>query len=169
MPYYFKFWTQDEIYNKLNYIFWSFFLLFSRQRIACHIQVFALSKWLTSILPIEYYEFARGMEWSIPYINLPWETEGVDSLLKDSSFQVLQYSKLSEGYGLNSLNGESESALSGEPLTATEYRAFLEVRDLLFHCPVCFVQYYYSDTSMNLFSFGFHDYRIKIWSPKLNL
>lgn len=131
------------------------FFCFFLQRIACHIQVFALSKWLTVILPIEYYEFTRGIEWSIPYINLPWETEDMDSYLKDSSFQVVTYSKLSEGNGLNSfgpmtiVNGELESALYGKPLTPTEYRAFLEVRDSLFQCSVLFCQYY-SDTLMNL-------------------
>lgn len=120
----------------------TFFFYSVLQRIACHIQVFALSKWLTVILPIEYYEFTRGIEWSIPFINLPWETEDMDSFLKDSSFQVLTYSKVSEGNILNSfvpmtiVNGELESALDGKPLTATEYKAFLEVRDSIFYCSV---------------------------------
>ena len=41
---------------------------------AGHIQVFALSRWLGVLLPVEYYEFSRGMQWSIPYFRLPWET-----------------------------------------------------------------------------------------------
>uniref|UniRef100_A0A7N2MNI8 Uncharacterized protein n=1 Tax=Quercus lobata TaxID=97700 RepID=A0A7N2MNI8_QUELO len=43
-------------------------------RMAGHIQVFALSRWLGVPLPVEYYEFSRGMQWSIPYFRLPWET-----------------------------------------------------------------------------------------------
>ncbi|KAK7826142.1 hypothetical protein CFP56_032440 [Quercus suber] len=43
-------------------------------RMAGHIQVFALSTWLGVTLPVEYYEFARRLQWSIPYFNLPWET-----------------------------------------------------------------------------------------------
>nr|POE83275.1 hypothetical protein CFP56_63664 [Quercus suber] len=43
-------------------------------KMAGHIQVFALSTWLGVTLPVEYYELARGLHWSIPYFNLPWET-----------------------------------------------------------------------------------------------
>ncbi|KAK4568694.1 hypothetical protein RGQ29_004196 [Quercus rubra] len=43
-------------------------------RMAGHIQVFALSRWLGLPLPVDYYEFSRGMQWSIPYFRLPWET-----------------------------------------------------------------------------------------------
>uniref|UniRef100_A0A7N2MNR3 TRP C-terminal domain-containing protein n=2 Tax=Quercus lobata TaxID=97700 RepID=A0A7N2MNR3_QUELO len=41
---------------------------------AGHIQVFALSRWLAVTLPVEYYEFARALRWSIPYFSLPWKT-----------------------------------------------------------------------------------------------
>ncbi|KAK6920680.1 hypothetical protein RJ641_014358 [Dillenia turbinata] len=41
-----------------------------------HIQVFALSRWIAVDLPLEYYEFVRGLEWSIPYLKLPWEKNG---------------------------------------------------------------------------------------------
>ena len=34
--------------------------LYFIQRSACHIQVFALSRWLAVRLPVNYYEFARG-------------------------------------------------------------------------------------------------------------
>lgn len=84
-------------------------------RIACHIQAFTLSKWLTNVMPIEYYEFARGIEWSIPFSNLPWERKCMDSFLKDSSFLVVTYTELSEANGLNSfepmtvVNGGSKS------------------------------------------------------------
>ncbi|XP_030937465.1 uncharacterized protein LOC115962726 [Quercus lobata] len=44
-------------------------------RIACHLQVIALSGWLAVRLPVEYYELTRGLRWSIPYLSLPWERE----------------------------------------------------------------------------------------------
>ncbi|KAK7846179.1 hypothetical protein CFP56_008276 [Quercus suber] len=44
-------------------------------RIACHLQVIALSGWLKVRLPVEYYELTRGLRWSIPYLSLPWERE----------------------------------------------------------------------------------------------
>ncbi|KAK7815890.1 hypothetical protein CFP56_001056 [Quercus suber] len=44
-------------------------------RIACHLQVIALSGWLAVSLPEEYYELTRGLRWSIPYLSLPWERE----------------------------------------------------------------------------------------------
>ncbi|KAF3971824.1 hypothetical protein CMV_004602 [Castanea mollissima] len=43
-------------------------------RMAGHIQVFAFSRWLAVTLPVEYYEFARALRWSIPYFSLPWKT-----------------------------------------------------------------------------------------------
>ena len=46
---------------------------------AGHIQVFALSRWLGLPLPVDYYEFSRGLQWSIPYFRLPWETGGTHS------------------------------------------------------------------------------------------
>ncbi|KAK6920684.1 Glutaredoxin [Dillenia turbinata] len=45
-------------------------------RILGHIQVFALSRWIAVDLPIGYYEFVRGLGWSIPYLRLPWEKNG---------------------------------------------------------------------------------------------
>jgi hypothetical protein len=39
----------------------SIFLFSFRHRIACHIQVFALSRWLVVSLPVEYYGFAMGL------------------------------------------------------------------------------------------------------------
>uniref|UniRef100_A0A7N2MPF1 Uncharacterized protein n=1 Tax=Quercus lobata TaxID=97700 RepID=A0A7N2MPF1_QUELO len=44
-------------------------------RIACHLQVIALSGCLAVRLPVEYYELTRGLRWSIPYLSLPWERE----------------------------------------------------------------------------------------------
>ncbi|KAG0464201.1 hypothetical protein HPP92_020270 [Vanilla planifolia] len=105
-------------------------------RIACHIQVFALSKWLAANMPIEYYEFARGLMWSIPYINLPWENENTNSLSKDPSLTVATNRKISEGHELNifshvtSMDVGLENALNGEPLTPMEYRLFLENQNM---------------------------------------
>ncbi|KAK9995585.1 hypothetical protein SO802_020271 [Lithocarpus litseifolius] len=55
-------------------------------RIACHLQVIALSGWLAVRLPVEYYELTRGLRWSIPYLSLPWEREtGHASLVMGNS------------------------------------------------------------------------------------
>ncbi|KAF3962701.1 hypothetical protein CMV_012822 [Castanea mollissima] len=54
-------------------------------RSACHIQVFALSRWLAVRLPVNYYEFARGLQWSIPYFSLPWETGHIQPVVVGSS------------------------------------------------------------------------------------
>ncbi|KAK2993225.1 hypothetical protein RJ640_005193 [Escallonia rubra] len=47
-------------------------------RIASHIQIFALSRQLAVPLPVEYSEFARGLQWSIPSLSLPWATGHID-------------------------------------------------------------------------------------------
>ncbi|KAM3703926.1 hypothetical protein ACJW31_04G135100 [Castanea mollissima] len=54
-------------------------------RSACHIQVFALSRWLSVKLPVNYYEFARGLQWSIPYFSLPWESGHIQPVVVGSS------------------------------------------------------------------------------------
>ncbi|XP_030939503.1 uncharacterized protein LOC115964305 [Quercus lobata] len=54
-------------------------------RIVCHLQVFALSRWLAVRLPVEYYEFARGLQWSIPYFSLPWESGHIPYTVKTNS------------------------------------------------------------------------------------
>ncbi|XP_062232343.1 uncharacterized protein LOC133929552 isoform X3 [Phragmites australis] len=63
-------------------------------RMACHIQIFALSRWLSVNLPIEYYEFARGIEWTIPYMHLPWEGPAADPFLGYSTMPAIAYSEL---------------------------------------------------------------------------
>ncbi|OEL29984.1 hypothetical protein BAE44_0008997 [Dichanthelium oligosanthes] len=63
-------------------------------RMACHIQIFALSRWLSVNLPIEYYEFAKGIEWSIPYMRLPWEGPGADPFLGYSTMPAIAFSEL---------------------------------------------------------------------------
>ncbi|PPR82635.1 hypothetical protein GOBAR_AA38086 [Gossypium barbadense] len=67
-------------------------------RSACHIQIFALSRWLPVTLPVEYYEFARSMEWSIPYFSLPWETGHVQPVMMGSSPTGTSNSFLSRTY-----------------------------------------------------------------------
>lgn len=106
------------------------------QRIACHIQVFALSKWLAVTFPVEYYEFVRGLQWSIPHINLPWETGHVDSVMASSTSPVMTHPT-------SSLSGSRElvvdASLYGMPLSPMEYSSFFEVRGppflfMLFYC-----------------------------------
>ncbi|KAK3134674.1 hypothetical protein QOZ80_5BG0409290 [Eleusine coracana subsp. coracana] len=63
-------------------------------RMACHIQMFALSRWMSVNLPIEYYEFAKGIEWSIPYMPLPWEGPAADPFMGYSTMPVVAYSEL---------------------------------------------------------------------------
>ena len=59
--------------------------LYFIQRSACHIQVFALSRWLAVRLPVNYYEFARGLQWSIPNFSLPWETGQIQPVVVGSN------------------------------------------------------------------------------------
>ncbi|CAA7410296.1 unnamed protein product [Spirodela intermedia] len=87
-------------------------------RVAFHIQVFAQSRWLGVTLPIEYYEFARGLQWSIPYLRLPWESNDV---LGDAGFSAGAYSVISRAGVM-----PADDLLYGAPLTAMEYRSFLE-------------------------------------------
>ncbi|XP_075492963.1 uncharacterized protein LOC142530922 isoform X2 [Primulina tabacum] len=54
-------------------------------RVAYHIQVFALSRWLAATLPVEYYEMSRALQWSIPYYNFPWERGDVQPVMVGSS------------------------------------------------------------------------------------
>lgn len=107
-------------------------------RIACHIQVFALTKWLAVSLPVEYYEFTRGLEWSIPYITLPWEDEGIGSFTKDSALPMVTYS---QKWGIDILKpfrssvggyrNLDNSSVYGTPLTPMEYRLFLEDQNMM--------------------------------------
>ncbi|XVE54977.1 hypothetical protein DITRI_Ditri03aG0124600 [Diplodiscus trichospermus] len=103
-------------------------------RSACHIQVFALSRWLAVTLPVEYYEFARSLEWSIPYFGLPWETGHVNSDMMGLSPNESSNSFLSRAYDreiLQRVRPKEEdfkiaAAVYGSPLTPIEYRSFFE-------------------------------------------
>ncbi|KAM0938048.1 hypothetical protein DsansV1_C23g0174101 [Dioscorea sansibarensis] len=107
-------------------------------RTAYHIQVFALSKWLAVDLPIEYYEFARGIRWIIPHIRLPWETAGDDALIENRDFHLGTDSDIFDRHqfitehplgGLNNM-AETNMSISGTPLTPMEYRSFIENGDM---------------------------------------
>ncbi|KAK9926859.1 hypothetical protein M0R45_024068 [Rubus argutus] len=100
-------------------------------RIACHIQVFALSRWLAVTLPVNYYEFARGLQWSIPYFSLPWEA--VPSFPASSPYTSSK-SFMTEGFDseiFKSMQLEESSnkvtSIYGLPLTPMEYRMFFEL------------------------------------------
>lgn len=109
------------------------------QRIASHLQVFALSKWLAVTLPVEYYELARGLQWSIPYFNLPWERVNIHSLMvgsnspKDRLFRISEVhdSIFLKGLQPEAANPDSASRVFGLPLTPLEYRSYFEVSHII--------------------------------------
>ncbi|KAJ8771773.1 hypothetical protein K2173_026950 [Erythroxylum novogranatense] len=103
-------------------------------RSACYIQIFALSRWLAITLPVEYYELARGLQWSIPYFSLPWETGGIDSIMVGSNSSISPHSFIANISNLGatqSIQKEEESLniavpIYGLPLTPMEYMTFFE-------------------------------------------
>ncbi|KAL7161689.1 hypothetical protein ACSBR2_042210 [Camellia fascicularis] len=103
-------------------------------RSACHIQVFALSRYLADTLPVQYYEFARGLQWSIPYFSLPWETGHIQSDMVGSSCPTNSHSynskihepKTFKNVQLRERNSYMAASIYGSPLTPMEYRSFLE-------------------------------------------
>ncbi|KAF5175266.1 transmembrane protein [Thalictrum thalictroides] len=107
-------------------------------RIACHMQVFALSRWLTVGLPVEYYEFARGLQWSIPYLGLPWEAGNFRSIMVDSSPSAMtgsemykrQESQIFRNKQVQDGKLEMDTSISGLPLTPMEYRSFFESHNI---------------------------------------
>ncbi|XP_042498422.1 uncharacterized protein LOC122076880 [Macadamia integrifolia] len=106
-------------------------------RIACHIQVFALSRWLGVTIPVEYYEFARGLQWTIPYLRLPWESEHVQSVIVDSNSTAIALSVVLENHkgiykSVQSPNGNLDMSASiyGLPLTPMEYRSYFEGQNM---------------------------------------
>ncbi|KAL6973201.1 hypothetical protein U1Q18_027381 [Sarracenia purpurea var. burkii] len=104
-------------------------------RIACHIQVFALSRWLAVTLPVEYFEFARGLEWSIPYFSLPWETGHIQSITNGSTNSGFYGSKFHEPGTFKNLqpqewNSYMDASVYGLPLTPMEYRSFFDSQNI---------------------------------------
>ncbi|KAL7098476.1 hypothetical protein ACP275_09G019800 [Erythranthe tilingii] len=104
-------------------------------RIASHLQVFALSRWLAVTLPVEYYELTRGLQWSIPYFNLPWEKGDINSYMvgstspKDRLFS--HDSIFFEGLQPQASSMGSSSKVFGLPLTPLEYRSYFESQTIL--------------------------------------
>lgn len=99
-------------------------------RIACYIQVFALSRRLVVNLPIEYYELTACLKWSIPYFNLPWENEhhnlamfgpapSSDKLFLTPQDKAWVVPKITQSGNMN-----KASVVYGAPLTETEYRSY---------------------------------------------
>lgn len=110
---------------------------------ACHIQVFALSRWLSINLPVEYYELSKGLEWSIPYMRLPWEGPSADPFVGYSTMPAIAYSEMLDRTALAAdvlrrppaapgvaMAMPSTSPLDGKPLTAMEYRYLFENQDM---------------------------------------
>ncbi|KAL9666929.1 hypothetical protein QQ045_001273 [Rhodiola kirilowii] len=103
-------------------------------RVLCYVQVFALSRWLAVTLPVEYYEVARGIQWSIPYMNLPWEYGTTQSIMVGSNSPESShsyFSKIHRVIGLSSFRHQNVSlnlaaSVYGLPLTPIEYASFFE-------------------------------------------
>ncbi|WVZ99824.1 hypothetical protein U9M48_045067, partial [Paspalum notatum var. saurae] len=86
-------------------------------RMACHIQIFALARWLSVNLPIEYYEFAKGIEWSIPYMRLPWEGPAADPFLGYySTMPAIAFSELLDRSAV-----ADEAVIPSDPALPTEF------------------------------------------------
>lgn len=107
-------------------------------RIAGHIQVFALSRWLAVTLPVEFYEFARGIQWSIPYFDLPWETAKPRASMEGSNFPYNPHPYALTSIFTQSLKtirqGESltkATRLYGLPLSAVEYRTLFQGQNVV--------------------------------------
>ncbi|XP_049932166.1 uncharacterized protein LOC116248337 isoform X2 [Nymphaea colorata] len=98
-------------------------------RIAGHIQVFALSKWLPVTLPVEYYEFVRGLQWSIPHLRLPWEAEHYKTFPINSSSHVHPPVKVVEERSYSGYAFKRDSQLT-KHLTAMEYASLFEIQNM---------------------------------------
>ncbi|CAL9068770.1 unnamed protein product, partial [Musa banksii] len=103
-------------------------------RILCHVQIFALCRWLVVTVPVEYYEFSRGIEWSIPYIHLPWESSSNNSFIENSTFTLGAYFEIWERSKLRTFKSPLttnqilgvDPSVHGKPLMPGEYMSFLE-------------------------------------------
>lgn len=107
-------------------------------RIACYIQVFAFSRWLAVTLPVEYYEFTRCLEWSVPYFNLPCESNHVQPVFLSPNSSTSSHSSVT---GISSSiaqmvqfdrgNSNKAGVIYGAPLTAVEYQSFFENQNFI--------------------------------------
>ncbi|GFP90721.1 hypothetical protein PHJA_001216000 [Phtheirospermum japonicum] len=108
-------------------------------RIASHLQVFAFSRWLAVTLPVEYYELAKGLQWSIPYFSLPWEKGNIYSFMmgsnspKDRLYRISEVhdSIFSEGLQPQAGNTSSAGKVFGLPLSPIEYRSYFESQNII--------------------------------------
>ncbi|KAL8465483.1 hypothetical protein ACS0TY_034837 [Phlomoides rotata] len=108
-------------------------------RIASHIQVFALSRWLAVTLPVEYYELTRGLQWSIPYFNLPWEKGNIQSVMvgstspKDRLFRAHEAhdSIFFQGLQPEAANVDPNAKVFGLPLNPMEYASYFESQTIM--------------------------------------
>ena len=101
-----------------------------------------MSRWLAVTLPVEYYEFARNLQWSIPYFSLPWENGDIQPIMVKSNSSSGAHSYISNTHDVSlsmQLKGKSvnkSSPVYGLPLSPMEYLQFFEVRN---HFPdTCF-------------------------------
>ncbi|OIV98204.1 hypothetical protein TanjilG_28717 [Lupinus angustifolius] len=103
-------------------------------RILCYIQVFALSRWLTVKLPVEFYEFARHLRWTVPYFCVPWETGHMDLFMVGSIpfGSSNDFTKASATTPMKLLEKKMNFAASvyGLPLTSSEYQQYFESQNM---------------------------------------
>ncbi|WVZ21431.1 hypothetical protein V8G54_008753 [Vigna mungo] len=108
----------------------SSFLVFDPAR---NLLVFALSRWLAVKLPVEFYEFARHLQWTIPYFTVPWENEPMN-LFKISSnpFGTSKVINKAPATIPNKLVKSLNLAASvyGSPLTSSEYQQYFESENM---------------------------------------
>lgn len=120
---------------------------------AGHLQVFALSQWLTVSLPIEYYETTRGLQWLVPHARLPWERQDIIQSRKfalcrhlqdwhhESRNELFSSEKMDCQYAvvldkvpvLEAQRGRRLSAnasVYGPPLSASEYGSYFQAQSL---------------------------------------
>ncbi|KAI4343739.1 hypothetical protein L6164_011051 [Bauhinia variegata] len=104
-------------------------------RTICHIQVFALSRWLAVKLPVEYYEFARDLQWTIPYFYVPWENRHSHwPLLGSSPFGSSNSYPAKVSAAISNLQSEKNfkvaASVYGLPLTPSEYQLYFEKQNM---------------------------------------
>lgn len=114
-------------------------------------------------LPVEYYEFSRGLEWSVPYFSLPWETEGIQfqPLLWEQTPHSSSLSFISKPYidkipdlvQIKEENSKRASSVYGLPLTAMEYASYFEARMVIGLCLFSLLILFLSGSHLSVFMF----------------
>ncbi|XP_061357015.1 uncharacterized protein LOC133301403, partial [Gastrolobium bilobum] len=109
-------------------------------RIMGHIQVFALSRWLAVELPVEFFEFARHLQWTIPYFSVPWEAGHMNPFMVGSSpfgssnsftkasatITNTLFKSLSFTSSVNGSPTLKKNKGHGSPLNSSEYKQYCE-------------------------------------------